>query len=125
MNVIEWAILEGAPPMLSVHFVDAGVDMGDIITTVPISLLPGDSLNEVRRRASAQQPDLLAKIVMTLLTEPLLRRPQRREEGRQYFMMHPWLRAIAEKRLQEYVHGLTKKQSGVCDNGHVSNAILY
>jgi methionyl-tRNA formyltransferase len=101
MNVIEWAILEGCAPAITVHFVDAGVDTGHIIVTEPVPILPGDTLDVVRMRASAQQSDLLARTVRTASAGPLPRRPQRPEEGRQYFTMHPQLRAIAEQRLRQ------------------------
>jgi hypothetical protein len=101
MNVIEWAILEGCAPTITVHFVDAGVDTGQIIATEPVPILPGDTLDVVRRRASVQQSDLLARTVSAALAGPLPRRLQRPEEGCQYFAMHPQLRAIAEQRLQQ------------------------
>jgi methionyl-tRNA formyltransferase len=108
MNVIEWAVLEGVAPVLSIHFVDTGVDTGDIIVTEPVPLYPGDSLDTVRRRASTQQVELLARTVHAALTGPLPRYQQRPEEGRQYFVMHPQLRAVAEQRLRQYVASLSK-----------------
>lgn len=110
MNVIEWAILERTQPMLSIHFVDPGVDTGDIIATESVPLFPGDTLNDVRSRASARQPELLAHITNVALAGPLPRRLQRPEEGRQYFTMHPWLRAVAEQRLREHVCKLAQEE---------------
>jgi methionyl-tRNA formyltransferase len=101
MHVIEWAVLQGYPPTISVHFVDPGVDTGDIVATELVPLLPGDTLDDLRRRASVQQIDLLARTTSAALREPLPRRPQRPEEGQQYFTMHPRLRVVAEQRLQK------------------------
>jgi methionyl-tRNA formyltransferase len=108
MNVIEWAVLEGYPPTISVHFVDAGLDTGDIIATEPVPVLTGDTLTTVRMRASVQQIDLLARTVSAALSGPLPRLPQHAKEGRQYFTMHPRLRAIAERRLKEPWQGVSK-----------------
>jgi hypothetical protein len=102
MNVIEWAIIEGYPPTITVHFVDAGVDTGQIIATEPVPILPGDTLDVVRTRASVRQSDLLARTAQAALAGPLPRRLQRAAEGRQYFTMHPQLRAIAEQRLRQH-----------------------
>jgi folate-dependent phosphoribosylglycinamide formyltransferase PurN len=111
MNVIEWAILEGYPPTISIHFVDPGVDTGDIITTESVPLLPGDTLSDVRRRASIQQIDMLAHTVWRALNGPLPRCSQRSEEGRQYFVMHPVLRAITEQRLQRRLSELSSQHN--------------
>jgi methionyl-tRNA formyltransferase len=102
MNVIEWAILEGCAPTITVHFVDVGVDTGQIIATEPVPILPGDTLDVVRRRASVQQSDLLARTAHAAMAGPLPPRPQCPEEGRQYFAMHPQLRAIAEQRRRQH-----------------------
>jgi len=103
MNVIEWAIFEGAPPTITVHFVDPGVDTGDIVAEERIPLHPGDTLDAVRERASAQQIGLLARTVSAAVRGSLPRRTQRAEEGLQYFSMHPTLRGIAEGRLQRQI----------------------
>jgi hypothetical protein len=108
MNVIEWAVLEGHPPAITVHFVDAGVDTGDIIAIEPVPIQPGDTLQAVRTRASAQQVDLLARTASAALAGPLPRRPQCAGGGRQYFTMHPRLRAVAEQCLREHIAVLAK-----------------
>jgi folate-dependent phosphoribosylglycinamide formyltransferase PurN len=100
MNVVEWAIMEGHPPSITVHFVDPGVDTGDIVVTEPIPLQPGDTLSAVLKRASIQQLDLLARTVIMAQDGPLPCRPQGPEEGRQYFIMHPRLRSVAERLLK-------------------------
>jgi methionyl-tRNA formyltransferase len=103
MNVIEWAIFEGAPPTITVHFVDPGVDTGDIIAEERVTLQPGDTLDTVRERASAQQVALLVRTLRAAMHGSLPRRTQRAEEGLQYFSMHRTLRDIAEGRLQEQI----------------------
>lgn len=108
MNVIEWSVLEGYQPTISVHFVDPGVDTGDIIATESVPLQLGDTLSDVRQRASGQQPDLLARTACKALAGSLPGRPQHPEEGRQYFSMHPRLRGIAEQRLQERMRDLSQ-----------------
>lgn len=101
MNVIEWAILEGDTPAVTVHFVDSGVDTGDIIASEEIGIVAGDSLQSIRARAADKQAELLARAVFAARSRPLPRRAQRQTEGRQYYSMHPRLRAVAERRLAE------------------------
>ena len=99
MNVIEWAVFEGSPPRITVHFVDPGIDTGDIVADERVPVHPGDTLRNVRNRASTQQVDLLARSIVAAVHGSLPRRLQKLEEGRQYFTMHPALREIAESRL--------------------------
>ena len=106
MNVIEWAIFENAPPTITVHFVDPGVDTGDVIIDEAVLLQPGDTMASVRARASARQADLLADAAVAVLAGRFSRRAQSPEAGRQYFTMHPRLRAIAEQRLQRKIAAL-------------------
>jgi len=99
MNVIEWAIFEGGTPTVTVHFVDCGVDTGDIVVREEIGIQPGDSLQSIRARAADKQAELLAWAVLASRSGPLPRLAQRATEGRQYYAMHPHLRAVAERRL--------------------------
>jgi methionyl-tRNA formyltransferase len=100
MNVIEWAVFENFPPTITIHFVDPGVDTGDIVADERVAIHPGETLRNVRDRASTQQVDFLARSIVAAVHGSLPRRRQKPEEGRQYFTMHPALRAIAESRLR-------------------------
>lgn len=99
MNVIEWAIFEGSAPSVTVHFVDPGIDTGDIVASEEIAVRPGDTLEMVRARAADKQAQLLAWAVSTLRSGPLPRVRQLAEDGRQYYAMHPRLRTVAQQRL--------------------------
>jgi methionyl-tRNA formyltransferase len=103
MNVIEWALLEQRPPAVTVHFVDPGVDTGDIIRVEPIPIERGDDLQAVKRRSSALQSQLLAETVVLAQRGPLPRKTQAMSEGKQFYVMHPSLRVVAEKHLQDYI----------------------
>ena len=39
MNVIEWAVFQSSPPTISIHFVDPGVDTGDVIVDEAVPLV--------------------------------------------------------------------------------------
>lgn len=108
MNVIEWALLEGAIPTISVHFVDPGVDTGDIVAMEPIPLQPGDRLSSLRTRSGQLQSELLARMASLATQGTLPRQPQRPEDGRQYYAMHPRLKVVAEQRLHALLHGSTR-----------------
>lgn len=103
MNVIEWALLERCPPMVTVHFVDPGVDTGDIVRVEPIPVEPGDDLQAIKRRSSALQSRLLAETVVQATRGPLPRKSQAATDGKQFYAMHPCLRVVAERRLQDYI----------------------
>ena len=105
MNVIEWALLERRPPTITVHFVDPGVDTGDIIRMERIPVKAGDTMKSVRERSSSMQSQLLAETVVAAYKGLLPRQTQAKADGVQFYAMHPSLKAVAEKRLQEYVHG--------------------
>ena len=99
MNVIEWAIFEGSAPAVTLHFVDPGIDTGDIVASEEIAVGPGDTLEMVRARAADKQAQLLAWAVGTVRSGPLPRVRQAAADGRQYYVMHPRLRAVAQRRL--------------------------
>lgn len=103
MNVIEWALLEGIPPTITVHFVDPGVDTGDIIATARIPIRPGDTLDSVRATATRVQSELLAQTACEAEKGALPRQSQRKEDGKQYYAMHPRLKAVAQARLPQFV----------------------
>jgi len=101
MNVIEWAVFERSAPSVTVHFVDAGIDTGDVVASEVIDVRPGDTLEAVRARAVERQVDLLARTVRSACSGTLPRIRQLATDGRQYYVMHQRIRAITDRRLSE------------------------
>lgn len=105
MDVIEWAILEGNFTQIgcTVHFMDSGVDTGDIVRIRPIPLQPGDELHRLRERFEPLMCREMVAACLDVLNGRAQRLPQKAEEGRQYFIMHPALVALAERRLRRWI----------------------
>ncbi len=99
MNVLEWGLLAGQPIGVSVHFVTRGIDTGDILGFQKIPIEPGDTLDALRAKSLAINVELLARCVRQLAEGKAVRTPQRPEDGRQYFVMHPRLRRIVERQV--------------------------
>lgn len=100
MNALEWSLLSGAPPTVTLHYVAAGIDTGDIIARAPIPVRVGDTLSCLRARYVPVAVELVAAQLAALSMGQATSRPQRPGEGRQYFAMHPRLRRMAEARLR-------------------------
>jgi phosphoribosylglycinamide formyltransferase 1 len=50
----------------TVHFVDEGVDTGEVIASEPVPVLPGDTVETLRERVHAAEHRLLPKVVSEL-----------------------------------------------------------
>ncbi len=50
----------------TVHFVDEGVDTGEVIASEPVPVLPGDTVETLRERVHAVEHRLLPKVVREL-----------------------------------------------------------
>lgn len=113
MNVAEWSIYNGDPVGVSIHWVDPGVDTGAILLTEELPLYRGDTLADLRRRQRAASARLLAEAVRRIGAGTAERIPQRAEDGRQYYRMHPALLERVEAMLAsgEYPH-LAEPQPG-------------
>ncbi len=99
MNVMEWSLLSGRAIGVTLHFVEAGIDTGDILAFVPMEIRRGDTLETLRARSFAVSLEGMLRCVEQLEAGTAVRTPQRPGEGRQYFVMHPRLRRIVEARV--------------------------
>ena len=50
----------------TVHYVDDGVDTGDVIASEPVPVLPGDTVETLRERVHEAEHRLLPKVVREL-----------------------------------------------------------
>jgi methionyl-tRNA formyltransferase len=107
MDVAEWAVLEaGDAPVemgLTLHLMDRGVDTGPLLLQSRAELRPGDTLAVIRTRLEPTMVSLMLDGIRGLRDGSLEPIPQVPEAGRQYFVMHPRLKAASAERLQRLV----------------------
>jgi folate-dependent phosphoribosylglycinamide formyltransferase PurN len=100
MNVLEWSLFNHDPLGITIHFIDEGIDTGDILLkkTIPIDM--GDTIQSLRDKSIPISIDVLAEVISGLKNGAI--RPVKQEEmGKQYFVMHKRLKDVAEERLQQ------------------------
>lgn len=99
MNVLEWSLWFGKEPGITVHFVTPGIDLGDILQFSELPVTPDDTVVRLRAKSYPLMVETMAQCVAALREGRETRTPQSRNVGRQYFVMHPKLLAITDRRL--------------------------
>jgi folate-dependent phosphoribosylglycinamide formyltransferase PurN len=99
MNVTEWSIYHDDPIGVTVHMVDPGVDTGDIVVQEEIAAEPGDTLETLRGKHQELAAMLLLEAARRISDGSAAPRPQQPEDGRQFYRMHPAVRAVVEGKL--------------------------
>lgn len=103
MNVAEWAAWEGGAIGATLHWIDPGIDTGRIIRIVEVSRDGLTSVATLRAAVDAAQRAALAELVAEIVAtgKAPADAPQRAEDGRQYFTMHPLIRNLLDQRLAQ------------------------
>ena len=101
MNAAEWSILFGIKPVVTIHFIDRGVDTGPIITREPIGIDLTDTINSVRGKATLVGVKELLRTIETIETGELKTEEQKKTDGVQFFRMSDPLLKIAQAKLEE------------------------
>jgi methionyl-tRNA formyltransferase len=102
VDVIPACILNGDKPHVTIHKVDAGVDTGKILETREIPLEPGDTIDSLRQKAVDLAGVLMSEVVYKLVNNiPVAERENKKELGKQYYMMSAKQLKEAEKKLRK------------------------
>jgi folate-dependent phosphoribosylglycinamide formyltransferase PurN len=103
MNVSEWARFNGDPIACTVHLVDHGIDTGPIVCVSPVDGRAATSIAELREVVDRAQIALLGEVVRYVVETNALPplRPQREDEGVQFFRMHAELALVLESELRK------------------------
>jgi methionyl-tRNA formyltransferase len=102
VDVIPWAIYNGDPVGVTIHFVDRGIDTGDVVAQRRFEVRPGDTLASLRRRADAMLGELMARAVSQLVTSGHVeRRSQQTGAGRLFSQMPLGLKEKVKAKLQD------------------------
>jgi methionyl-tRNA formyltransferase len=99
----EWAVLHGDRPVITLHFVDAGVDSGGVLATRPVPIEHGATLASLRDESSRVGAELLVEVLDGLQDGTLQPHKQNAADGVQYFSMHPKIYSVAERKLRRLV----------------------
>jgi len=99
MNVLEWSLLAGQQIGVTLHLIDEGVDTGNVLLFREIPIAGGDTIDSLRSKAIVVNIDLMAEGVTLLETNGIEPARPSSAVGKQYYVMHPRLRAVAERRL--------------------------
>ncbi len=101
MNVTEWARFERGAVGCTVHLVDEGIDTGDVLATCTVDPDQAESVEHLRALVDEAQIGLLGRVLRFVVETGTLpsRKPQAGDQGRQYFRMHPRLKAVLEREL--------------------------
>jgi len=103
MDVVEWPILEDHIEQIgiTVHFMDQGLDTGDILRVRQIQPRMGENITELRDRIEPIMCQTLVDTCIEFLNGKIERQPQNILAGKQFFKMHPYLLNIAAKKFIE------------------------
>ena len=104
MDVVEWPILEDnfEEIGMTVHFMDKGIDTGDILQIKKVKVESNENIKQLRERFEPIMCRQMVKVCLGYLNGRLKRIPQKLEDGKQYFIMHPRLIKHAETKMQKY-----------------------
>jgi methionyl-tRNA formyltransferase len=98
MNACEWSLLLGYAPAVTIHYINEGIDTGDILRTVPVPVEPGDNIDRMRDKCVAVGIVTLLEVVASF-DEMQPKRVDDADGHRQCYVMAPVMREILEARL--------------------------
>lgn len=105
MNVLEWSLFYNDPIGVTVHFINAGIDTGEIILKRGIECTEGDTIHTLREKSLVVNIELLLEAIHLIDKGVDCRKPNTLAEGKQYFVMHPLLKAFVEKKIKHLTRG--------------------
>ncbi len=101
MGTVEWSVLSGIEPAVAIQRIDAGIDTGDIVMQAKVPLVKDDTFTDIRDRSYAMTKMMLALAAEQLLSGKARPVMQDKEQGRQYFRMHPAILDVAVEKLSK------------------------
>ncbi len=105
MDVVEWPLLEDnfEEIGMTVHFMDKGVDTGDILQIKKVKVQRNEDIKQLRERFEPIMCRQMVTVCLDYLNGKIDRTPQKHEDGKQYFIMHPRLIEIAGTKMKQKI----------------------
>ncbi len=106
MDVVEWTAAEGKIGDVgfgvTLHLMDKGVDTGPIIKKAPLVAENLKSFEQIRAELEVKMVESMLEGVKGFRDGSNVIRQQHKEDGRQYFVMHPRMKAYARLQLLKF-----------------------
>lgn len=102
MNAVEWSILLGYEPTITIHLIDRGIDTGEIISRKSLLVAKGDTIESIRDKAVISGVLEVVRLFDGLNDVSELTKEKNRggAVGRQCYIMAPALRELLRKKLK-------------------------
>jgi methionyl-tRNA formyltransferase len=107
---VGWALYKDLPIGATVHYIDPGIDTGDIIFRENLAVTPGDSYESINGRVATLSAELMKRAVQAVEDGSVTRSPQDRSVGETYKVIPEDLLEIGKQRLKDgtYSHFSTE-----------------
>ncbi|MFT4800279.1 MAG: methionyl-tRNA formyltransferase [Flavobacteriaceae bacterium] len=104
MDVVEWPLYKKDFNNLgfTVHFMDKGVDTGDILKVFDVKLINKEVIKSLRARFEPIMTKNFVETIIGFLNGEIAQKPQAEKDGKQYYIIDDYLRNSADQYLQEY-----------------------
>ena len=96
-----WAILDGTPAGATLHFMDEGVDSGDIVHQREVAVRPDDTADSLYQRVLAAEVDVFREAWPSLARREPPRRPQSEGSGTVHTRQDLFSPEVQELRLDD------------------------
>jgi folate-dependent phosphoribosylglycinamide formyltransferase PurN len=102
MDVVEWPVFKKDFDNIgfTVHFMDRGVDTGDILKVFDVPLIENETIKSLRARFEPIMTKSFVETILAFLNGEIERKPQAKADGRQYYIIDDHLNDIANGYLQ-------------------------
>lgn len=104
MDVVEWPLLlkDFENVGFTVHFMDRGVDTGDILEVFDVKLHDNENIKMLRVRFEPLMTNKFVDTIIGFLKGEVKRKKQEEIDGKQYYIIDEYLYRLSDKNLQEF-----------------------
>ena len=109
MNAAEWSFLLGMKQEVTIHFIDEGIDTGQVIKSLPYSIKNCKSINQIRDISIITGIKGLINILQdgSIFSNSICTKDLNKNLSRQCFVMSPLIRSLCQNKLDLYTNELS------------------
>lgn len=110
MDVVEWPLYKKDFNNIgfTVHFMDKGVDTGDILKVFDVKLIKNESIKSLRARFEPIMTKHFVETIVKFLNGEIKPVSQAEEDGKQYYIIDDVMNNIANQYLKAYTNDIKK-----------------